>query len=330
MQARSLCKVFMAAIVCFFAQPALATFSIVAFDPETGDLGVAVASLVFGVGNHVPWAEPGVGAVATQAHMNGSYGPRGLELLKQGLSAQQVVDQLLAEDPYPRKEGRQVAVVDAKGSVAVYTGPLANEWRGHITGTHYSVQGNILAGQHVVQAMAAAFESSRGELAERLYAALKAGDDAGGDRRGRQSAGLMVVRKGGGSAFANDRLAYVNVNDHKDPVHELGRQLPLQLAWSLRGKRAPLVALGKYADAMLLADNLVRWEPHNSADRIHQGFIAYLMGDEQKAIDSIQQAKAIDPDKFAANWTRAIEASETKAAYDRLLSDKKFVPKLAL
>jgi uncharacterized Ntn-hydrolase superfamily protein len=305
-----------------------ATFSIVAYDPDTGDLGVAVASLVFGVGNHVPWAEAGVGAVATQAHMNGSYGPRGLELLRQGLTAQQVLDRLLEEDPYPRKEGRQVAVVDAKGNVAVYTGPIANEWRGHLIGKHYSVQGNILAGPHVVEAMARAFEQSKGELAERLYAALKAGDDAGGDRRGRQSAGLLVVRKGGGSAFANDRLAYVNVNDHKDPVHELGRQLPLQLAWSSRGKRAPLVSEGRIAEAMQLADKLVRWEPHNGADRIHQGLIAYLLGDKQKALEAIQTGYNIDPDAFASNWKRAFEASETAKAYSAVLEDKDFLAKL--
>ena len=112
------------------AQPAFATFSIVAYDPETGDMGVAVASLVFGVGNHVPWCEADIGCVATQAHMNGNYGPRGLELLRQGLSAQQVVDKMLAEDPYPSKDGRQVAVVDAKGNVASFTGPIANNWAG--------------------------------------------------------------------------------------------------------------------------------------------------------------------------------------------------------
>jgi hypothetical protein len=129
-------------------------------------------SVVFAVGNHVPWAEAGVGAVATQAAMNGGYGPRGLELLRQGLTAQQVIDRLLAEDAFDRTEGRQVAVVDAKGNVAVYTGPAANEWNGHIKGLHYSVQGNILAGPHVAEAMARAFENTQGELAERLFAVL--------------------------------------------------------------------------------------------------------------------------------------------------------------
>jgi uncharacterized Ntn-hydrolase superfamily protein len=221
---RIVCAVVLAVLT---ASPGFATFSIVAIDPATGDLGVAVASRVFAVGNHVPWAEAGIGAVATQAAMNGGYGPRGLELLRQGLTAQQVLDRLLAEDPYPRKEGRQVAIVDAKGNIAVYTGPTANEWKGHIKGATYSVQGNILAGPHVAQAMARAFEDTRGELVERLYAALKAGDDAGGDRRGRQSASILVVRKGGGSSLNNDRLCYINVDDNPDPLFELGRLVPI-------------------------------------------------------------------------------------------------------
>lgn len=309
------------------AAPASATFSIVAIDPVTGDLGVAVASRVFGVGNHVPWAEAGVGAVATQAAMNGGYGPRGLELLRQGLTAEQVIERLLADDPFPRKEGRQVAVVDAKGNVAVYTGPAANEWKGHIKGATYSVQGNILAGSHVVEAMARAFENTKGELAERLYAALKAGDDAGGDRRGRQSASVLVVRKGGGSSLNNDRLCYINVDDDPDPLFELGRLLPLQLAWSLRGKRAPLVAEGRFEEAMTLADKLVRWEPRNGSHRIHQGFIAYLTGDKDKAAEAFQKARELDPDGFQASWDRALASSDA-AAYKKALEDKAFMATL--
>jgi uncharacterized Ntn-hydrolase superfamily protein len=309
------------------ANPAFATFSIVAFDPVTGDLGVAVASRVFAVGNHVPWAEAGVGAVATQAAMNGGYGPRGLELLRQGLTAKQVIDQLLAEDLLDRKEGRQVAVVDAKGNVAVYTGPTASEWKGHIMGLHYSIQGNILAGPHVAEAMAKAFENSRGELAERLYAALKAGDDAGGDRRGRQSASVLVVRKGGGSSLNNDRLCYINVDDDPDPLFELGRLLPLQLAWSLGGKRGPLVQQGKLADAMTLADKLVRWAPKSGSHRIHQGFLAYLTGDKAKALEAFTKAQQLDPNGYRASFDAAINGAAT-AAYRNVLDDKPFAAQL--
>lgn len=314
-------------VMLLTASPAFATFSIVAFDPVTGDLGVAVASRVFGVGNHVPWAEAGVGAVATQAAMNGGYGPRGLELLRQGLSAQQVLDRLLAEDKFERIEGRQVAIVDAKGNIAVHTGPAANEWKGHIKGATYSVQGNILAGPHVAEAMARAFDSATGELAERLYAALKAGDDAGGDRRGRQSASILVVRKGGGSSLNNDRLCYINVDDNPDPLLELGRLVPLQLAWSLSGKRGPLVQRGELKQAMVLADNLVRWAPRNGAHRIHQGFIAYLTGDKEKALAAFRRAMELDPAGYKAAVDGSMSAPAT-AAYRKVMEDTAFAQQL--
>jgi uncharacterized Ntn-hydrolase superfamily protein len=314
-------------IVLLTAVPASATFSIVAFDPRTGDLGVAVASRVFGVGNHVPWAEAGVGAVATQAAMNGGYGPRGLELLRQGLSAQQVLDRLLAEDKFERLEGRQVAIIDARGNVAVHTGPAANEWKGHIKGATYSVQGNILAGPHVAQAMARAFENSTGELAERLYAALKAGDDAGGDRRGRQSASILVVRKSGGSSLNNDRLCYINVDDNPDPLLELGRLVPLQLAWSFQGKRGPLVQQGKIDEAMTLADKLVAWAPKSGAHRIHQGFLAYLSGNKEKALTAFRRAMELDPNGFKASIDGAV-ANPATAAYRKVQDDKAFMAQL--
>lgn len=317
---------FLIALLC--AAPASATFSIVAFDPVTGDLGVAVASRVFGVGNHVPWAEAGVGAVATQASMNGGYGPRGLELLRQGLTAQQVLDRLLSEDKFANIEGRQVAIIDAKGNVAVHTGPTASEWKGHIKGATYTVQGNILTGPHVAQAMAKAFESATGELAERLYAALKAGDDAGGDRRGRQSASILVVRKGGGSSLNNDRLCYINVDDSSDPLLELGRLVPLQLAWSLSGKRGPMVQQGQFDQAMRLADNLVRWAPRNGAHRMHQAFIAYLSGDKAKALASFRRSMELDPNAYRATFDGALAAQATGAAYKKLLDDTGFVAQL--
>src|SRR6185295_17838212 len=178
--------------------PPVATFSIVAIDPANGDLGVAVASRYFSVGSVVPWAMAGVGAVATQANVNVGYGQQGIDLLRQGLTAPQVLAKLLADDTFPGKDGRQVAIIDAKGNIAAYTGPKALNWAGDRQGKTWSAQGNILAGAQVPEAMGKAFESTPGELAEKLYAALKAGDDAGGDSRGHQSASMLVVRKGGG------------------------------------------------------------------------------------------------------------------------------------
>jgi uncharacterized Ntn-hydrolase superfamily protein len=217
------------------AAPASATFSIVAIDPVTGDLGIAVASRYFAVGAVVPWADAGVGAVATQAGVNVGYGPRALELLRQGLTAQQVMDKLFAEDTFPGKDGRQLAIVDAKGNIAVFTGDAANQWRGHTKGKTWSAQGNILVGAQVVEAMGRAFDQTQDELAEKLFAALKAGDEAGGDSRGRQSASILVVRKGGGRNTNNDRYVFINVDDHQDPIHELRRLLNLQMTINHNG-----------------------------------------------------------------------------------------------
>jgi uncharacterized Ntn-hydrolase superfamily protein len=216
------------------AVPALATFSVVAIDPENGDLGVAVASKYFAVGAVVPWAEASVGAVATQANVNVGYGSRALELLKTGLTAQQVVDRLLSEDTFAGKNARQIAVVDAKGNVAVYSGPQAPDWHGDKKGRTYSVQGNRLVGPNVLDAMSRAFEKATGNLAERLYAALKAGDDAGGDRLGRQSASILVVRKRGGRNINNDRYVFINVDDHPEPMKELRRLLDIQMSLNHR------------------------------------------------------------------------------------------------
>ena len=205
------------------------TFSIVGYDPVNEDWGVAVASKYFSVGAVVPWAEAGAGAVATQANVNVGYGPRGLGLLRQGLEAKDVLAKLLAEDTFEGKDGRQVAIVDRYGDIAAYTGPKAAEWAGDRQGKTWSAQGNILVGPQVLEAMGHAFDSASGELAEKLFAALKAGDAAGGDRRGKQSASLLVVRKGGGRNINNDRYIYLNVDDNPQPILELRRLLDINL-----------------------------------------------------------------------------------------------------
>src|ERR1700682_8263 len=170
-------------LVAATAPAQVATFSIVAYDPVNGDWGVTVASRYFSVGSVVPWAEAGVGAVATQANVNVGYGPRGLELLKQGVAGKQVIERLLAEDTFDGKDGRQVAVIDAGGGIAAHTGPKAPSWAGDLQGKAWTAQGNILVGPQVPAAMGRAFNATSGDLAEKLFAALKAGDNAGGDSR---------------------------------------------------------------------------------------------------------------------------------------------------
>jgi len=206
----------------------VATFSIAAFDPRTGDLGVAVQSKFLAVGTVVPWARAGVGAVATQAWANPAFGPEGLALLADGSSAEETVRALVDADE--GRERRQVGVVDAGGQAASYTGKGCFPWAGGVEGDGFCCQGNILAGEAVVKDMAAAFtrarEAGEGELADWLVAALRAGQAAGGDRRGRQSAALLVVREGAGYG-GTDRYVDLRVDDHATPIEELARLLEL-------------------------------------------------------------------------------------------------------
>jgi uncharacterized Ntn-hydrolase superfamily protein len=211
------------------APPLVATYSIVAFDPATGDLGVAVQSKFFGVGSVVPWAKAEVGAVATQSYANTDYGPRGLAELARGHSPETVIAKLTQADA--NQAVRQVGMVDARGRAAAFTGERCHGWAGHLMGTNFTAQGNLLASGAVVTNMARAFEAARasgtGELAEWLTEALFAAEAAGGDRRGRQSAALLVVRKGGGYAGQNDRYVDLRVEDHPEPLEELRRLLKL-------------------------------------------------------------------------------------------------------
>jgi uncharacterized Ntn-hydrolase superfamily protein len=213
--------------------PPIATFSILAMDTATGEIGGAVQSRVFSVGNGVLWAEAGVGAVATQAIVDVSYGPQAIALLKQGLSAEQVVKQVWESDPDPRptdwtKQGRQFAVIDAKGNAFAYTGPRATEWAGHksctASGARCTAQGNILAGAAVVDSMVAGYERTAGQhISLRLQEALEAGQRAGGDKRGMQSAAMLIVKKNGGVWLNNDVVLRLQVDDNPEPIAELRR-----------------------------------------------------------------------------------------------------------
>lgn len=202
-------------------QPRPSTFSIVAFDPKTKDLGVAVESRFVSVGAVVPRAEAGVGAVATQSFANTAYGPKALALLRRGVHPREAVKQLTSRDKMAPQ--RQIGIVDGRGRAASFTGNECFEWAGGVVGRNYACQGNILAGEAVVKGMARAFESTEGDLPVRLLAALHAGQKAGGDKRGQQSAALLVVREKGGYGGMNDRWIDVRVDDHPAPIDELTR-----------------------------------------------------------------------------------------------------------
>lgn len=319
------------------ATSAMATFSIVARDPRTGDLGIAVASRYFAVGTVVPWAEAGVGAIATQAGVNVGYGPRALELLKQGMTAQQVLDTLIKEDTFGSTESRQVAIIDAKGNIATKSGGGA--WAGHKVGATWSAQGNILVGPHVVDAMGKAFDETNDDLVEKLWAALKAGDEAGGDSRGRQSASILVVRKGGGRNTNNDRLVYVNVDDHADPFAELRRLLNIAQRGNYNGALNRAITAAQYNDALNAAEHLVRYEPLNPAQHITLGFVSYLAGKQDQALAAFARAKQLTlPQQFMAAWNAAISGggrggrggnpATTPSRYQKVLDDKAFVARI--
>ena len=240
------------------------TYSIVARDPATGELGVAVQSHWFSVGSIVTWAEAGVGAVATQSFVDPGYGPRGLELMRRGIPAPEALAELVAKDA--QRDGRQVAMIDASGRVSAYTGTSAIAAAGHYVGRDFSVQANMMANDTVWPAMRAAFESTKGDLAERMLAALEAAEQAGGDVRGRQSAAILVVKaKGTGRPWAGaDRVFDLRVEDHPAPVGELRRLMRLQRAYAhanrgdeLMTERNVDLALKEYEAASRLAPEIV-------------------------------------------------------------------------
>jgi uncharacterized Ntn-hydrolase superfamily protein len=217
----------------------VATFSILGFDPATGEIGGAVQSRVFSTGNGVLWGEAGVGMVATQAIIDVSYGPQGLALLRKGMQPEAIIKQIWDSDPDPQpqrwtKQGRQFAVMDAKGNHAVFTGPKASTWAGHKQGKYATAQGNILAGEPVVANMIAAFEKTPGHLSLRLMAALDAGQAAGGDTRGMQSATVLIVGKGMGVWLNNDTVLRLQVDDSPEPLKEMRRLIE---DWNVRRQK---------------------------------------------------------------------------------------------
>jgi uncharacterized Ntn-hydrolase superfamily protein len=226
------------------------TFSIVARDAATGQMGVAVQSHWFSVGSVVTWAEPGVGAVATQSFVQPAYGPRGLALMKSGVSASEALKRLLAEDEHA--DVRQVAMVDTSGRIGVHTGKKCIQAAGHASGQGYSVQANLMADASVWSAMARAYESAEGDLAGRMLAALEAAQTQGGDIRGRQSAAILIVEGKASDEPWKDRVMELRVEDHPEPVRELRRLVELWRAFKLMNDGDDAVTEGRNADALRL------------------------------------------------------------------------------
>jgi len=272
------------------------TFSIVAFDKDNGDLGVAVQSKFLAVGAVVPWARAGVGAIATQAWANLSYGPSGLDLLAQGLPATEVMARLTEADE--RRAKRQLGIVDARGQAAAYTGQECTEWAGHRVGEGYACQGNILVDERTVQVMAQGFEAAEGELAEQLLAALLAGQEAGGDRRGRQSAALLVVREGGSYGGYIDRYIDLRVDDHPTPIQELKRLLALHRLYFGQSQEGRLLSLEeeltREVQALLHGLEFYRGPIHGVYDRATRSALADWAGIENLE-ERLQEGDRIDP-----------------------------------
>ena len=299
------------------ASPAYATFSIVAIDPANGDLGVAVASAAVAIGSRVADGEAGLAAIATIG--NAGYKRRALELLKSGLSVQQVVDRLLAEDTFENKGIRQVAIVDAKGNIAAHVGPTAPAAAGLRRGATYAVIGNGVVGVHVLEAVGAAFEKATGELAERLYTALKAGSLVGGDRQPDTAAAILVLRQ---QHDNNDGYVSIRVDSDADPFHQLRRILDLQLARNYASRRNYLVRGGQLAEALATAEKAAAYEPTVAANHLHHGFLAYLAGQRDAAMHAFARARQLTVN-FKQLWDATL-ANEEFSAYRKVGDDRAF------
>lgn len=273
--------------------PLLSTFSIVAFDPSTTELGVAVHSRYFSVGSVVPWAEAQVGAVATQSFVNVSYGPRGLQLLKEGLTVDEVIEKLTKDDE--AKEYRQLGIVDAKGNANTFTGKKCLKWAGSKVGRNYAAQGNILENKEVVENMGRKFESNKGDFADRLVAALQGGDEAGGDARGRQSASLLVVKKDSGRAGYGDRYIDLRVEDHPNTIEELKRLLKLHRVYSFIDESEDKLTKGEFEAALVAVRKAIELNPNIDDAHIDLGILSLKLGRKKEGVEAFREALRLNP-----------------------------------
>ncbi len=269
------------------------TYSIVARDPETGQMGVAVQSHYFSVGPIVPWAEPGVGAVATQSLVRVSYGPNGLSLMRMGMSARQALDSLIAVDD--ASDVRQVAMVDREGRIAVHTGNKCIASAGHDTGDQFSVQANLMVDDSVVPAMKRGYETATGDLADRMIAALEAAQKAGGDIRGRQSAALLIVSGEPTDHPWEGRLFNLRVEDHPTPVIELKRLVRLQRAYRYTDQGDELVAEERFDEAMIAYGKAAELAPEIVELTFWQAVTLFKVGRESEALPLFRSVFSREP-----------------------------------
>lgn len=274
--------------------PSLSTYSIVGRDPATGELGIAVQSKFFAVGAVVPWLDLEAGAIATQSWANTSFGPAGLARLRAGATAEQTLAALIESDP--GRDRRQVGIVDARGGSASFTGTRCLAWAGGRHGPDYAIQGNILVGEATVIAMESAWKSSKGEpLSERLMRALEAGQEAGGDARGRQSAALRVLKKGAGYG-GNDRHFWLNVDDHPRPVAELRRLHELQVGRDAISKAHRAARAGQLEQARRELEAEARRRPGDPRPWLERAVLEARAGDTAALETALERALATQPD----------------------------------
>ena len=271
----------------------ISTFSIVGRDSITGELGVAVASRFFAVGSVVPWARADVGALATQSFANTTYGWRGLDLLEKGATPEEIVEIFLRTDADHEK--RQFGIVSSDGKSATYTGKECLSWAGGRRGPNYAIQGNILASEAVVTDMESTFLKTKGTLADRLYAALVAGDKQGGDARGKQSAALIVVKKNAGYGGFTDKAIDIRVDDHPEPFKELGRLLnfaQMNYSWN---EAWTLFTQKKYSDALPYMERTASIAPENPEVLYDLAVIRVAAGKVSASLEALEKAITLNP-----------------------------------
>ncbi len=271
----------------------IATFSIAAFDPATGEVGVAVASRFFAVGAVVPWAKAGIGAVATQAYANTTFGWRGLELMEKGATPDEAMKILIRSDD--KSDRRQVGIVSVDGKSATFTGKGCSDWAGGRNGENYAIQGNILAGESVVAAMEDAFLNTTGSLADKMYAALLAGEKEGGDSRGKQSAAIYIAKEKAGYGGYTDQAIDIRVDDHKEPFKELGRLLNMaqmnyswNIAWTLFTEK-------KYAESLPYMEKTAKLAPEHGEVLYDLAVIRLAAGNKKTALEALKLAIKYNP-----------------------------------